>query len=72
MYFDKTGSVNSYKTVNIALEASKINEIDNIVIASNTGETAMLLKDEKHLNRVWVTLAYGYSEPGKIILVMKC
>ena len=46
MYFDKTGSVNSYKTVNIALEASKINEIDNIVIASNTGETAMLLKDE--------------------------
>lgn len=65
MYFGKAGPINSNNTVNIALEVAKARGIDNIVIASNTGETAMLLKDEKHLNRVWVTLAYGYSEPGK-------
>ncbi|NMA03825.1 MAG: hypothetical protein GX925_03865 [Clostridiales bacterium] len=65
MYFNKTGSTNSISTVNIALEAAKTREINNIVIASNTGESAMLLAGEEQINRVWVTLAYGYSKPGK-------
>ena len=65
MYFDEIGSINSTNTVDIALKAAKVKGIDNIVIASNTGESAMLLIDEKQINRVWVTLAYGYSEPGK-------
>lgn len=52
----------SKDVVNIGLEAAKIKGINNIVVASNTGETAMLLKDERQLNRTWVTLAYGYSQ----------
>lgn len=65
MYFDKQGPSNSKDTVKIALKAAKAEGINNIVVASNTGETAMLLADEKEINRVWVSLAYGYSEPGK-------
>jgi hypothetical protein len=45
-YFDKKGSVNTNKTLDIALVCCKEHDIKKIVIASSTGETAIKLYEK--------------------------
>ena len=65
MYFYEKGNGNTKKCIELALNAAAEKNIKNIVVASNTGATAMLLKGIPHLNIVCVTHAYGFREPGK-------
>lgn len=65
MYFEKKGKENTNDTIKLAIEEAEKRGIKHIVVASNTGETAELLKDVKQ-NVVVVTHAYGYAGPGKI------
>jgi len=44
-YFDKKGSANTEKTLEIALACCKERNIEKIVVASSTGETAMKLRE---------------------------
>lgn len=62
--FDKVGKDNTEQAVKLALEAARLRGISHIVVASNTGETALLLKDSG-LHVVCVTHAFGYPEKGK-------
>lgn len=64
MYFSGTGKENTQKTVEIALKTALERGIKNIVVASNKGETAKLLKNDKGINIVAVTHANGYAGPG--------
>ena len=43
MYFEKPGPENTLKTIELALEATKNDNVEYVVVASNTGETAALL-----------------------------
>lgn len=65
MYFDKSGPENTEECLKLAVKTAKERGIKDIVIASNSGRTAQLLKDEKEWNIVWVSSAYGFSAPGK-------
>ena len=58
MYFEKPGKQNTQETVNIALQAAKELGIDTIVVATNTGDTADLLKDAARSAplRTWVAV----------------
>lgn len=64
MYFERPGAANTAKAAQIAVETAKREGIGHIVLASNTGETALLFA-ESGLNVVCVTHAYGYREKGK-------
>ena len=63
MYFEKCGRTNTNITVELALKAAKEKGINYIVVASNEGETAKLLKD-CGINIVVVTHVNGFREPG--------
>jgi hypothetical protein len=63
MYFEKCGKVNTKETVDFAIKAAKENGINYIVVASNEGETAELLKDSG-MNIVVVTHVNGFKEAG--------
>lgn len=64
MYFDSPGKSNTQQTIDLALQAAREQGIEHIVVASNTGETALLLAGcELHV--VCVTHAFGYPEKGK-------
>ncbi|MBV7274419.1 pyruvate kinase alpha/beta domain-containing protein [Clostridium thailandense] len=65
MYFNEKGKVNTEKTIELAVKAAKENNISNIVVASCSGNTAKCLKDQKDLNIICVTHAYGFKNPGK-------
>lgn len=65
MYFDEKGKINTEKTIELAIKAAKEKNINNIVVASCSGDTAKYLKNQKDLNIVCVTHAYGFHEPGK-------
>lgn len=67
MIFQKEGNANTKKTVDIAVKTALERNIETIVIASSTGDTAKLLKDalEKGVKVVSVTHAYGYKKPGE-------
>jgi hypothetical protein len=65
MYFDEKGKINTEKCVELAIKAAVDRKINNIVVASNSGQTAMLFKEMKNSNIVCVTHAYGFAEPGK-------
>ena len=64
MYFETSGRINTKNTVNLALKTAKDRGIENIVVASNTGETAMLFGGFQG-NIVCVTHAYGFLKPGE-------
>ena len=64
MYFDRTGQINTQATIELALQAAKERGIANIVIASNSGESAKPLAG-KGINIVCVTQVYGFSDKGK-------
>lgn len=61
MYFEKAGPDNVHNTVQLALHAARERCIGHIVLASSTGETAMLLAN-CGLNVVCVAHAYGSME----------
>ena len=65
MYFEKPGKQNTEETVNIALQAAKELGIDTIVVATNTGDTADLLKDAARsgLHVVAVSHCFGFKDP---------
>lgn len=63
MYFEKCGKTNTEMTVELAIKAAVENEIKYIVVASNEGETAKLLK-KSGLNVVVITHVNGFKEAG--------
>ena len=63
MYFEKCGNVNTKEAVTLAIKTAKNRGINYIVIASNEGETAKMLKD-CGINIIVVTHANGYREAG--------
>lgn len=66
MYFSGIGKENTQQTVELALKTAVERGIKNIVVASNKGETAKLLKNDKGINIVAVTHANGYAGKGVI------
>lgn len=64
MIFSKAGPENTAATIELALKTAKERGIGHIVVASNTGETAMLLKNSGR-EVVCVTHAYGYKGKGE-------
>jgi uncharacterized protein len=70
MYFEKSGKSNTKETVELAVKAAKEKGINYIVVASNEGETAQLLKN-CGLNIVVVTHANGFREPGTQEMIEK-
>ncbi len=64
MYWQTAGSVNTEKTVELALKKAAEDNIENIVVASSSGNTASLLAG-KAKNIVCVTHAFGYPKQGE-------
>ena len=63
MYFEKCGKTNTKMTVELALKSAAEKGLNYIIVASNEGETAKLLKD-CGINIVVVTHVNGFREPG--------
>ncbi|GAA0123544.1 MAG: hypothetical protein KID00_15755 [Clostridium argentinense] len=63
MYFESAGRENTMQTIELAVKTAKERGIKNVVIASNTGDTALLLKDSG-LNVAVVTHVNGFREAG--------
>ena len=63
MYWEDKGRNNTEKTVKLALERARQLDIDHIVVASNTGDTAKLLLDQG-VKVVCVTHHVGFAKPG--------
>ena len=64
MIFSKKGPENTAKTIELALKVARERDIEHIVVASNTGDTAMLLQNSGK-KIVCVTHAYGYKGKGE-------
>ncbi len=64
MYFEKSGRINTESTISLALKTAEERGIADIVAASNTGETALLLSGFNG-NLVCVTHADGFAKPGE-------
>ena len=54
-YFDSKGPVNTDKTLDISLECCRERQIQNIIVASSTGETALKLH-EKAPTKIDITM----------------
>jgi hypothetical protein len=65
MYFDSTGRENTKETAELALRTAEERGIRHIVVASNTGETARMLINDRGISVTMVTHAYGFAEDGK-------
>jgi hypothetical protein len=65
MYWKSCGPTHSAATVELALEKAATLGITHLVVASNSGKTALLLTG-KAPNIVCVTHACGYAGPGKL------
>ena len=66
MYFEKEGRENTDRTVELAVERARSLGIKEIVVASNTGETAFkLLEKVKDEKVIVVTHHAGFREPWK-------
>ena len=63
MYFEKCGKTNTKKAVELAVNIAKERGINYIVVASNEGGTAEMLKD-CGINIVVITHANGYRQAG--------
>jgi hypothetical protein len=61
MYFEKCGKINTKIAVELAIKVAKEREVNYIVVASNEGETAELLKD-CGINIVVVTHVNGFKQ----------
>ena len=71
-YWDKPGSQNTQKTLNLAVKRAKKLKIKNIVIASCSGLTVKkLLKQSTGLNIVCITHQAGFYTPGKCEMSQK-
>lgn len=64
MYWNGEGKAHTKDTVALAVNVAKEKNIQYIVVASNTGETAKLLEDSG-LNVVCVTHVNGFKNPGE-------
>ena len=64
MYFEKAGKINTQATLELAMKTAQERGIDTIVVASNTGETALPLKDFSG-RVVCVTHVDGFAKPGE-------
>jgi hypothetical protein len=68
-YFRTTGTQNTKSFLSIVKEYVDKEEIENIIVATNTGETgAEVAKAFKGKNTVVVTHCYGFQQPGKFEL----
>ena len=65
MYFKEEGSENTFKTIELAIDAAKEKNIKHIVVASNTGNTAQLLKEVQGIQVVCVTHVNGMVKNGE-------
>ena len=63
MYWENSGRKNTAATVEAALARARKLNIDHIVVASNTGETAKLFLDQG-VKPVCVTHHVGFRQPG--------
>jgi len=63
-YFEKPGPSNTAETVKCALERAKELNINHVVIASNSGNTAELCLGHG-MELTWVTHQIGYANPGE-------
>ena len=63
MYFEKCGKINTEETVKLAIKTAKEKGINYMVVASNEGETAKLLKD-CGINVIVVTHVNGFKQAG--------
>lgn len=64
-YFEKAGAHNSEKTIELAIERARALDIENIVVASTSGETGALAAEmlsEYHV--VVVTHSTGFKNPN--------
>ncbi len=69
IYFEKTGSENTFACLDVAKKAIEDNGYKHIVIASTTGETGLLFSEalkEIPSNIVVVTHSSGYKEPNTL------
>jgi len=64
VYFEERGAVNTAATVEQAVKIAKEKGLGHIVVASVTGDTALLLAEKTELKVVCVTHVYGFKEPG--------
>ena len=68
-YFRTAGAQNTKALLSIVKEYVDKEEIENVIIATNTGETgAEAAKAFKGKNTVVVTHCYGFQQPGKFEL----
>ena len=63
LYWKTNGPANTLGTIKLALEAATAKNIDDIVVASCSGQTALLLAG-KTSNIICVSHAQGFTEPG--------
>ncbi len=71
-YWEKPGTKNTKKTLDLAVNRAKKLKIKNIVIASCSGVTAKkLLKQSKSINIVCITHQAGFYSPGKSEMAQK-
>jgi len=65
MYIDSIGSDNTAEAAEIALRAAEERGIRHILVASNTGNTAKLLLNDKGIGITMVSHAYGFVTDGE-------
>lgn len=65
MYFKEKGTENTLKTVELAIDAAIEKNIKHIVVASNSGSTAQLFKNDQGINIVCVTHVNGMVKNGE-------
>jgi len=65
MYYESIGKANTKSTVELAIKAAREKNIQTIVVASSSGDTARLFKSRDDINVICVTYVNGFSEPGK-------
>ena len=69
MYFEQPGKVNTRETLNAAYERARELGIDEVVLASTSGETAFVaLEIFKDFRITAVTYHHGFIEPFKPIM----
>jgi len=62
--FKNEGPENTKKVVDLSVERAKKDDIDNVVVSSNSGESALLFIGSGIKNVVCVTRCVGFKEPG--------
>ena len=65
MYFQESGKQNTLKTVELAINTARNKNIQNIVVASCSGDTAKYFVNANDLNVICVTHANGFEKSGE-------